>query len=323
MENLFKQLTEQLEKANKVVIISHNRPDGDTTGSNLAIRLHLERMGKEVTSACADPLPDELQFLPEAETFTQEFILEDFDTVIIVDAGARHLVRFFESYPELNRTRKPIICIDHHYSNDNFGTLNLIDPEETSTTTLLYKYFKAENIEIDTPIATCLLNGIYTDTGSFMHSNTKPSTMKTASELIKLGADYKSIAKYNFNTTSIKKLKLMGEVLKDIEYDQDGRVVSGVSQGLFKKYEATSEDLGGIVDFLNSIPEAKYTVLYTEDKKGNVKASLRTQHEDVNVAKIAEEFGGGGHPKAAGFRVPGRLSREVKWNVTSNKKESQ
>ena len=315
MKELFQKLTEQLEQSQNVVIISHNRPDGDTTGANLALRLHLETLGKQVTSACADPLANNLKFLPKADQFVQEFLLEDFDTVIIVDAGAKHLVRFFDTYPEINRTKKPIICIDHHYSNDSFGTLNLIDPEETSTTSLLFRYFQDQNIEITPEIATCLLNGIYTDTGSFMHANTRVSTIKMAAELTRLGADREAISKQNFQTTSVRKLKLMGEVLANIESDENGKTVAGVSNALLQKYNATSDDLGGVVDFINSIPNTEYTVLYTEDDKGNVKASLRTQTEEVNVAEIASQYGGGGHPKAAGFRVPGRLKKEVKWTI--------
>jgi len=311
----FKELTKQLQQSQNVVIISHNRPDGDTTGANLSLRLHLQREGKSVTSACADTLPDNLLFLPEAASFTQEFLLEDYDTVIIVDAGAKHLVRFFEIYPELTRTKKPIISIDHHYSNDEFGTLNIIDPEETSTTSLLYKYFTEEKIEITEDMATCLLNGIYTDTGSFQHSNTKPETMKIASQLMKLGADWHQISTQNFKRVSTNKLKLMGEVLTTTQVDEKGRVVSGVKKETFDKYQATSEDLSGVVDFLNSIPNTKYTLLYTEDNTGNVKASLRTQQEEVNVAKIAENFGGGGHSKAAGFKVPGHLEKETSWQI--------
>jgi phosphoesterase RecJ-like protein len=151
-----------------------------------------------------------------------------------------------------------------------------------------------------------------------MHSNTKSETMKIASQLIKLGADNKTISKSNFKTIPVKKLKLMGEVLANAEFDINNQsLISGVTQNLFNQYQATSEDLTGVSDFLNSIPEAKYTVLYTEDNQGNVKASLRTQHDQIDVAKVAENFGGGGHKKAAGYRVPGRLKKTVRWEIST------
>jgi phosphoesterase RecJ-like protein len=314
-KELFSQLDQHLQESKKVVIISHNRPDGDTTGSNLALKLHLETLGKEVTSACADPIPENFHFLPKVQDFTQEFLLEDFDTVIIVDAGARHLIRFFEIYPELTRTRKPIISIDHHFSNDNFGTLNIIDPKETSTTSLLYRYFTEQNHEITKDIATCLLNGIYTDTGSFMHSNTTPETMSIASELIKKGANFKAISKYNFKTKKTKNLKLIGEVLDNLSVNKENVVVGAVSQDLFERYNATSEDLSGVADMISSIPSTDYSMLLTESKDGKVKASLRTRKENVNVAKIAEQYGGGGHAKAAGFKTAGKLVKKTIWEL--------
>lgn len=314
-QKLFSQLDQLLNQSKKVVIISHNRPDGDTTGSNLALKLYLENKAKEVTSACADPIPENFHFLPKVEEFTQEFLLEDFDTVIIVDAGAKHLVRFFEIYPELTRTRKPIICIDHHFSNDSFGTLNIIDPEETSTTSLLYKFFTEMNLEINPDIATCLLNGLYTDTGSFMHSNTTPQTMKVASDLIKKGANFKNISKYNFKTQKTQNLKLIGEVLDNLSVNTDNVVVGAVDQDTFERYDATSEDLSGVADMISSIPSTDYSMLLTESKDGKIKASLRTRKDDINVAKIAEQFGGGGHAKAAGFKKSGRLVKKTVWEL--------
>lgn len=312
---LFTDLKQHFNNSQKVVIISHNRPDGDTVGSNLALRLLLKNMGKEVTSACSDPVPENFHFLPEVSQFTQEFLLEDYDTVIIVDAGAKHLVRFFETYPELTRTRKPIISIDHHYSNDKFGTLNIIDPKETSTTSLLYRIFQDQNFEITPDIATCLLNGLYTDTGSFMHSNTTPETMKIASQLIKKGANFKKISKYNFKTKKTKNLKLIGEVLDNLSVNKDNVVVGAVNQETFERYQATSEDLSGVADMISSIPSTDYSMLLTESTDGKIKASLRTRKDDVNVAKIAEQYGGGGHAKAAGFKKDGKLIKKVVWEV--------
>jgi phosphoesterase RecJ-like protein len=312
---LFSELKQKLNNSQNVVIISHNRPDGDTVGSNLALRLLLENMGKNVTSACSDPVPENFKFLPKVQEFTQEFLLEDFDTVIIVDAGAKHLVRFFETYPELTRTRKPIISIDHHYSNDNFGTLNIIDPKETSTTSLLYRIFQDQGFEITPDIATCLLNGLYTDTGSFMHSNTTPETMKIASQLIKKGANFKNISKYNFKTKKTKNLKLIGEVLDNLSVNKNNVAVGAVNQETFEKFEATSEDLSGVADMISSIPSTDYSVLLTESKDGKIKASLRTRKDDVNVAKIAEQYGGGGHAKAAGYKKAGKLVKKVVWEV--------
>lgn len=313
MLDLINKFKEIIESVDTILIISHNKPDGDTLGANLALRQALQKKGKRVTSACSDPVPGVSQFLPFSDLVVQEFILEDFDCVIVVDTATKKLVKFFETYPELNRTRKPIITIDHHYSGNPFGTLNIIDDKATSTTSLLLDIFSALSWPIDSNMATCLLNGIYTDTGSFMHSNTSKKVLRQAALLSKIGADFQKIQENNFQKTSIKKLKLMGEVLSQIEVDENGIVQSGVSKTTFEKYNADSDDLSGVADMICSIPNTEYSILFTESEEGTVKASLRTRKDEVNVAKVAENYGGGGHTKAAGFRVHGSLNKKTIW----------
>jgi len=313
MRELIQKFSEIVGQNEKFLIISHNKPDGDTLGANLALRKSLIKMGKTVESACFDDLPDYGKFLPGSESFVKEFILEDFDVVIVVDTATKKLVGFFDKFPELNRTRKPIVCIDHHASGNPFGTLNIIDDQATSTTSLLIDIFQELSWPIDSDMATCLLNGIYTDTGSFMHSNTTKKVLQQSGLLTKIGADYKLIQKNNFQKTNLKKLKLMGEILSNIELDEEGVVQSGVRKITMDKYNATSDDLTGVADMICSIPNTQYSVLFTETEEGLVKASLRTRKEDVNVAKLAENYGGGGHTKAAGFRVQGSLNKKTIW----------
>lgn len=295
------------------VIISHNKPDGDTLGANLALKKALIKMGKSVVSACADQVPKSGRFLYGSEEIKQEFLLEDFDCVIVVDTGAKHLVRFFETYPELNRTKKPIICIDHHYSSSPFGTINIISPEETSTTTLLYKIFIKLNWNIDKDIATCLLNGLYTDTGSFKHANTKKENFEIANKLLKKGANLKEIIKNNFHSQPSNKLKLLGEALSNLSLNEDNVATIGVPKSLLEKFNADIDDLSGLSDLIAGIKEAKYSCLLTEEN-GKIKASLRTNKE-INVAEIAAKHGGGGHIKAAGYKIPGKLQKSITWQV--------
>ena len=313
MRELISQFGDIIESVDNILIISHNKPDGDTLGANLALRQALIRKGKRVTSACSDPVPAVSKFLPFSDLITNEFILEDYDCVVVVDTATKKLVKFFETYPELNRTRKPIITIDHHYSGSPFGTLNIIDPKATSTTSLLLDIFSQLSWPIDSHIATCLLNGIYTDTGSFMHSNTSKKVLRQAAMLSKIGADFTTIQENNFKKTSVRKLKLMGEVLNQLEIDEKGVVQSGVRKTTFEKYNADSDDLSGVADMICSIPNTEYSILFTEVQDGVVKASLRTRKDEVNVAEVAENYGGGGHTKAAGFRVQGSLNKKTIW----------
>ena len=322
MRELIQEFAEIIETSESILIISHNKPDGDTLGANLALKKALERQNKNVVSACFDTVPEFAKFLPGSEQIVQDFVLEDFDCVVVVDTATKKLVGFFEKFPELNRTRKPIICIDHHYSGEPFGTINLIDDKATSTTSLLIEIFQELSWAIDSDMATCLLNGIYTDTGSFMHSNTNKKVLQQAGLLSKIGADYNKIQQNNFKKTSLKKLKLMGEILSSIEIDENGVVQSGVRKLTLEKYNADSDDLTGVADLICSIPNTEYSVLFTETEDGLVKASLRTRREDVNVAKVAESYGGGGHTKAAGFRVHGQLKKKTIWGFDQLPKNS-
>jgi len=316
LKNQIDQFYNIVQTQKRFLIISHNNPDGDTLGSNLALKMALLNQGKEVTSTCFDEVPKKLHFLPESKQVVKEFLLEDFDALIIVDTGAKHLVSHFELYPELNRTKKPIIIIDHHYSTEDFGSIRIVNSNATSTTSLMYEIFKHFKWQISPEMATCLLNGIYTDTGSFMHSNTNIRVLKQAAELGRLGADFEPIQVNNYKRIPTNKLKLMGEILSNIEFDPRTKVLkSGVPYETLEKYNAGPNDLDGISDLICSYPEAQYSVLYTEDANGKVKASLRTRKENVNVAEIAEEFGGGGHTKAAGFRKHGRLQKRVIWDI--------
>ena len=146
-----------------------------------------------------------------------------------------------------------------------------------------------------------------------MHSNTTKKVLQQSAILSKIGADYKLIQKNNFQKTNLRKLKLMGEILSNIEVDEHGVVQSGVKKLTLDKYKATSDDLTGVADMICSIPNTEYSILFTETDEGLVKASLRTRRDDVNVAKVAENYGGGGHTKAAGFRVQGSLNKKTIW----------
>ena len=178
LQDQISQFKNIVEENQSFVIISHNKPDGDTLGANFALRLSLLNQGKKVTSACFDKMPEKLTFLPESQNLTQDFLLEDFDAIIIVDTGAKHLVSHFEKYPELNRTKKPIIIIDHHYSVEDFGTIKIIDSKATSTTSLLLEMFESLNWDITPDMATCLLNAL----------KHKYKSTKTSSKTWKIGS---------------------------------------------------------------------------------------------------------------------------------------
>lgn len=303
-----------IDKNRKFLIIPHRSPDGDTIGAALAMFQLLSNMGKSVKISCYDEAPEEFNFMPNIRELKKGEPEFNFDAYFILDAGATHLTGFNESHPELFDKSLEVVNIDHHKSNDFYGKYNIVDSSAASTTMVLYEMFKKLNFEIDRYMATCLLTGIYTDTGSFMHSNTTAEVMHVAGRLLAKGANLRTISKEIFNTTKISTMRLWGRVLKNIQKTPEGITMSIVKQKDFDDTCADYSEMTGVVDYINSVPDSEYSVILTE-KEGKVKGSLRTLDEDVDVAKIASQFGGGGHTKAAGFTISGHLQKEVRWKV--------
>jgi len=323
MEHIAEKLKVEFQKAkrtflnaDKICVISHRSPDGDAVGSNLALRLALEKLGKTVVSACVDPVPKDSLFLKHADTFVQDFEYEDFDVIVSVDCGALKLVVFPELKPEILEGPKPFINIDHHVSNEGFGTINPVDHDACSASIILYKFFEYCDWKINRDIASCLLHGIYFDTGGMMHSNTTSEVFRVAGNLMSKGADLKKISKELFHTTSVNKLRLWGRILEKTYVNEEGVTVSAVSENDYLACDASSKDTGGAIDYLNAVPGSKYCVLLSEDnEKGIVKGSLRTQRDDINLSDVASQWGGGGHPKASGFGMSGALKPVMAWKI--------
>ncbi|MFA4891143.1 MAG: DHHA1 domain-containing protein, partial [Candidatus Gracilibacteria bacterium] len=196
-----------------------------------------------------------------------------------------------------------------------YGTVNIVDPSAAATAFIIFFFIRFAGWELDKDIATALMHGLYFDTGSFMHSNVDEYVLKVASELMAHGANIRRIAKELFHTTPVNKLRLWGRILERTYVNEDEVTVSAVGRHDYSVCGAGSGDTGGVIDYLNAVPGSKYCVLLSEDEKGIVKGSLRTQREDVNLSEVAREFGGGGHPKASGFGVPGRLESQISWKV--------
>lgn len=317
----FKKVQLFLKNAKRVCIISHRSPDGDTIGSNVALRLALMQRGLQVTSVCADTIPERYYFLPHITDFQKKLTLVGQDVIFTLDMAAKHLLGFSSQQEDLF-TFFPLINIDHHPDNTLFANLNIVDEHCASTTMILLSLFKSLDIPITKDMATALLLGIYSDTGSFMHANTSQDAFRAASELLSLGANISLIVKRLFKNFPISRLRLWGEVFKRMHINQHHVVSSVITKSDFAGSDTNSEDLSGVVEYLNMVPGSRFAMLLTEDAKNDqVKASLRTLNDDVDVSTIAHKFGGGGHKKASGFRIPGKIEEEVTWKVVNSKNE--
>lgn len=312
------QIVDACNLAQRIVIISHRNPDADSIGSNLALRELLEGYGKEVSSVCIDSPPKELHFLRKTETFQNSFNLEETNLIICVDAGSTSQTHFLDHQPEIFQSGKPIINIDHHPSNNNYGTVNLVISDAASATLVMYHLFKTLGVTITKGMATSLLCGLYYDTGSFMHSNVCEDVYHSAGELMNLGADFPTIVKNMYQSRPISQLKTWGKILDNMKVTPSNVVVSGITQAELESCDATHADTSGVIDYLSTVKDANFATLLVEDGKGNIKGSFRTRKDDVNLSEMAGQFGGGGHKKASGFHIEGNLKKDVVWSIQSN-----
>jgi len=310
------QIEQMIQSAQDIVVISHRNPDGDTIGANIALaEIIRSHFGKRVNSACIDQLPSSLRFLPGSAGFRTDFGVEDVDLIIVVDCGSLNQTRFNEKIKEAFKKNILVINIDHHPSNEYFGTLNIVMPETAATCEIIYYFARHLNIKISKSMATAILTGLYTDTGSFMHSNTTETVYRIAAHLMGLGANFKHIIKHVFKTKSIKQLRLWGRVLENAKLNENGTIVSKVTEEDFGQTEAAPEHLSGVVNYLTSVPQSTLSVLLSEDGTGHVKGSLRTLNNSIDVSEICSKFGGGGHKKAAGFTLPGHIVEKRIWTI--------
>jgi len=317
MEEIYRKIADLVDGSKKVLIISHRSPDGDTLGAAIALKIWLARGNKSATLACVDLPAATFAFLPCIDQYVSDFEISDFDLVFVVDAGASYMTNFHLKYDDFFTSGVEMVNIDHHVSNDYFGTVNLVDIEAASTTVVIFEMLKFLGVDLDGDISTALMTGIYNDTGSFMHSNTTADVLMIAGELLSCGARLDEITKAMFQTKRVNTLRLLGRVLENAQLTDDNVVLSVLSESDFNENNACEEDLSGAVNYLNMVPGAKFALLVNEDCKGNVKGSLRTQREEVDVSKIAAEFGGGGHSKASGFMMEGRIHRNLKYHIVS------
>ncbi len=300
---------EVLDQARRIILVAHKNPDGDAIGSALAMHNMLRSQGKETIPICIDSIPQEFSFLPGAEEFKQK-LEGSFDLVIGVDCASLDMVAF----EDLNI----IVNIDHHPTNNSYGSINIIEPELSSTAEVLYNLFIKLGWVIDKTVATSLLTGIFTDTGSFQYPSTSPRTLEIAADLMKKGAYLPKIVQYTYQTKSLPTLRAWGKALSKVEINKFLEMaVSAISFEDLKKINAKLEDLSGVVSIINTVPDIRVALLLTQIDETHVKGSLRsTQNAGVDVAKMAEQFGGGGHKLAAGFTVKGKLVKtENGWEI--------
>lgn len=321
----------QIRLAKRILIVGHTSPDADALSSVGAMIEIARSFGSDIC-AFADKKPlDIYSFIPN-EKFISSEEPEDlcqFDAIVILDCGSisrtgleARLRTLLKSETEGRLIKRPyIIEFDHHQPMETYADLEIRLPDKASTTEIIYHFLKANSLEITKVLANCILIGLMTDTGHFLHANSSREAVAVSSEMLLCGASLPQIISHTVNNKSFASLKIWGRALENMHFNEEtGLASSGLTalelQELLKTGTALDTDIfGNIVSFLSALDGVKVALLLREEGD-KIKGSLRTNDDEIDVAAIARNFGGGGHKKAAGFSVEGRLSRTDKgWKV--------
>jgi phosphoesterase RecJ-like protein len=299
---MLSQVVSLIESGQRFAITSHVRPDGDGLGSSLAFMHILESLGKDVTVAMRDPVPHAYRQLPGANRVIQTARFDDlYDGVFVIECSDADRPGLYDL------ERQFLVNIDHHATTELFGNINWIDSTASAVGEMIYNLCKAMGVKVTPEIAKCIYAALLTDTGSFHFSNTTERTFKVARELVGYGANPAEIARALFYNQPFCKVKLMGLVLSTLQCDVSGRIAWIVmTQEMMRHAGACEDDCDGIVNYPLAIGDVDVVAFFKEVAPGRYRISLRSKG-GVNVAKLANCFGGGGHRNASGCTVEGAL----------------
>lgn len=305
---LLTQATQLLTQSERPLLIAHPRPDGDTIGAALALRLALLALGKSPVLACVHPLPAGLACLPGAEAFVQEVAADaPLDLVIAVDLS--DLNRSGGLYQDAWRGHKPLLVVDHHETNNAFGDVNLVAPEAVATAVPMLALIRALGVPVTGDIATCLLAAILTDTRGLRTDNTTAETLALVAELMAAGGDYATVVQKTLDAVPYQQMRGWGVALHALQLEGD---LAWSAFPLAEKERlgiADHDDLD-LGNLLLRVAEANVIASFLEMRDGTVKISFRCR-PGYNVATLAKALGGGGHRQAAGCSTPGPLDAAV------------
>ena len=306
---MLSQVVELIEKKDRFAITSHVRPDGDGLGSSLGLYWLLKALNKEAEVIMRDPAPLAYQQLPGANTIrVVPNVDQAYDAIFVIECSDIERPGLVDLETQL------VVNIDHHSTTELFGTINWIDSTAAAVGEMIYNLCKAMGVRVTKEIAECVYTALLTDTGSFHYSNTTERTFKIASELVRTGVKPAKTAEAIFGSYQWPKIELLSQVLSTARRDETGHVAwMWQTIKMQEESQASEEDADGFVNYPLAVGEVEVTALFKETSAGIYRTSLRSKG-DVNVAKIAEQFGGGGHRNAAGCTLRGS-SAEIEQKV--------
>ncbi|NCA95524.1 MAG: hypothetical protein EOM74_00930 [Methanomicrobia archaeon] len=317
---------EKIVAAKRVLLVSHTSPDADAI-SSLGAMIEITRSLGVPSDAYSDrKSKGTYSFIPNEELISanEPVDLNAYEVILILDCGSLARTNLEGKIRELlTRDKRPyLIEFDHHEPQETFADLEIRDASRASTTEIIYQLLKASSLPITKTLADCILIGLVTDTGHFLHANSSREALAVSSEMLLRGASLPKILDKTIHNKSFSTLKVWGKALENMKFDAEtGLASSALSSSELKEIlspeerENHSDLFGDIVAFLSCLAGVTVALLLREDE-GRIKGSLRTNSEEIDVAEIARKWGGGGHKKAAGFALFGKLVATDKgWKV--------
>ena len=296
---ILEEIKQKIEKANSIILLTHEMPDGDAVGSTIAMYIALKRMGKNV-DMIIENCPRTYDFLPFRNEIKEKGTQDKYDLTIALDCSDIKRLNGFSNYFE---TAKDRIVIDHHGSNTMFGDINFVNPVSPACCQILVLVLEYLGVEIDKEIGTCILAGIITDTGGFKYEAVTAETFELVAQLINKGINVSNVYKKVLQMISRSSFELRKIAMNRLEFLEEGKIsFTYITKKDEEAWNAVTGEHEGIAEMARDIEGVEVAVFLRETENG-YKASLRSNNY-VNVSDICLMLGGGGHPKAAGANLP-------------------
>jgi len=306
-----KAFLKNLKKYDSYLISTHVNPDPDALSSLLTMGTYLRSLGKKVYLRTEEPVQGRFKFLPQSRLI-QKVNLKSrikFDAALVVDCGDLDRIGRVR---ELVNEKHPVINIDHHITNDQFGKLNLVIPEASSTAEIIFDLLRKDKFSLNRDIATLLYLGIMTDTGSFRYDNTSAHTHAVVSELMKFGIPVGELYRKMYESVPLNDIKVFTRIVNNFETIKKGRaIILELPQNIVKQFSEEFDLRDKIFKYLRTIKGVELVVILTEFEKNKTRINFRSQSE-VDVAKLAAKFNGGGHNRASGAMLDDNIKDSKK-----------
>jgi len=319
---MWNEVADFINKHRTFLLTTHVNPEGDAIGSEMALKIFLESIGKRVYVANSSDTPKNCLFLDPGkdimiypDSFREE-VMDEIDGIIIVDVNSwEHVGDLSET---LQASTKPRVCIDHHQGeNDGFVDVFVSDTSAAAAGVLVYELIRHLGGEITGPIADALYTSIITDTGTFRFTNTDARTFLIAADLYNHGADPFRLHRNIFANRSWGAARLMGPVLNNVQSAAGGKLVwIRATREMFREADAIYEDSDGILELVRGIRDVELCLFFKETENGHIKVSIRSNGK-ANAYLIAKQHGGGGHRMASGIDVNGPMDDAVSKVIAS------